>query len=453
VSDAELAPVAVGDVLASKYRVERVLGSGGMGVVVAAQHVALHHKVALKLMLPTAAADGDAVARFLREARAAAQLTSEHVARVLDVGTLTSGAPFMVMELLDGSDLEGVLRERGPLPVTDAVDYIRQACDAVAEAHERGIVHRDLKPGNLFLARDARGRTSIKVLDFGISKHTAAVGDLALTKTAAVMGSPLYMSPEQMRASRNVDARTDVWSLGVTLYQLLTGRVPFFAESPMELGAKVLHEEPEPLHRVRRDVPPAVDAVVMQCLAKDPASRLPTARDLSSALEKSLTSSLPPSAALRVLVTHGPGTDAGALPFSQTSIAHSHTSAPSRRTPRRSIAAVALTMAAAVGLVFALRARPDGETHVLAPADVRVAAPSDVDATTTTPTAVAFATPDAAEPVATTAALVAPPPPTASGAPAARPHAGQTRRGNKAIDLTPTPAPSAAPSSNPLDHL
>jgi serine/threonine-protein kinase len=161
VSEGELPPFAVGDVLASKYRVERVLGSGGMGVVVAAQHVALHHKVALKLMLPGAAADSDAVARFLREARSAAQLTSEHVARVLDVGTLATGAPFMVMELLDGSDLEGVLRERGPLPVTEAVDYIRQACDAVAEAHERGIVHRDLKPGNLFLARDARGRTLI----------------------------------------------------------------------------------------------------------------------------------------------------------------------------------------------------------------------------------------------------------------------------------------------------
>jgi serine/threonine-protein kinase len=446
--------IAVGDVLAEKYRVERVLGSGGMGVVVAAQHVTLHHKVALKLMLPSAATDAQATARFLREARAAAQLRSEHVARVLDVGTLASGEPFMVMELLEGSDLDVILHERGPLPVAEAVDYLRQACDAVAEAHERGIVHRDLKPGNLFLASDARGRSMIKVLDFGISKHTNAVGDLALTKTAAIMGSPLYMSPEQMRASRDVDARTDVWSLGVTLYQLLAGRVPFLTDSPMELGAKVLHEEPEPLDQARRDVPPAIAAVVKRCLAKDPAARFAGARDLAAALDLGLTSSIPSSAGTRVLVTtavtNGEG---GELPFSRTSIAHSHTAQGTRRAPGRSLAAVAIALVVAAGLVLAVRARPSGDLRATAGADVRVAAP-EVDAA---PALMALAVPDAAavEPRPAATALASASVPASAptpGPPVFHPHPTPGRRGIKdAAPATPPPAPT--PTSNPLDHL
>jgi serine/threonine-protein kinase len=186
-------PVAPGDVLAGKYKVERVLGIGGMGVVVAAMHVQLNDLVALKFLLPEVASSGEAVARFLREAQAAVRIKSEHVVHVTDVGTLEGGVPYMVMEYLDGVDLESVVRAQGPLPPSDAVDHVLQACEALAEAHGLGIVHRDLKPANLFLARRGDGSQGIKVLDFGISKVTQPVGasGASLTRTGGVMGSPL----------------------------------------------------------------------------------------------------------------------------------------------------------------------------------------------------------------------------------------------------------------------
>ena len=207
--------VEQGDVLAGKYRVDRVLGVGGMGVVVAATHLQLEERVALKFMLPEAYGDPDLAARFTREARAAVKLKSEHVARVLDVGTLDTGAPYIVMEYLDGTDLADELHKKGPLPVHEAAEYVLQACDALAEAHALGIVHRDLKPANLFLTRRGDGSPLVKLLDFGISK-TSAFNDagVAMTKTAAMMGSALYMSPEQMTSPKDVDARADVWALG-----------------------------------------------------------------------------------------------------------------------------------------------------------------------------------------------------------------------------------------------
>src|SRR6266542_4042743 len=182
------APVSEGDLLAGKYRVERVLGGGGMGVVVAAHHLQLARRVALKFLLPEACSQPGSVERFLREARSAAQIGSEHVARVSDVGTLETGAPYMVMEYLKGDDLSQVLKTRGRLPLQEALDYVLQACEAVAEAHAIGIVHRDLKPANLFLTQRADGSPLVKVLDFGISKATV-VGDMAgaaVTATAAV---------------------------------------------------------------------------------------------------------------------------------------------------------------------------------------------------------------------------------------------------------------------------
>jgi eukaryotic-like serine/threonine-protein kinase len=208
-----LAGVREGDVLAGKYRVDRVLGAGGMGAVVAAYHMQLETKVALKFLLPAMLANEDAVTRFAREARAAVKITNEHVARVLDVGTLESGAPYIVMEYLDGTDLAGWLRQRGPLPIEEAIDFVLQAGEALAEAHALGIVHRDLKPANLFYIRSADGRPTIKVLDFGISKVTnlsASASNLVRTQTATLMGSPFYMSPEQMEATHAVDARTDI---------------------------------------------------------------------------------------------------------------------------------------------------------------------------------------------------------------------------------------------------
>jgi serine/threonine-protein kinase len=278
-------PVSPGDVLADKYRVDRVLGVGGMGVVVAATHLQLGQHVALKFMLPQALALAAYVERFLREARAAVRLKSDHVARVLDVGTLASGSPYMVMEYLDGSDLGAVVEQQGPLPVVAAVDYVLQACDAVAEAHSLGIVHRDLKPKNLFLTGRNDGRPLVKVLDFGISKHTADVPELSLTRTAEIIGSPNYMSPEQLRSTKAADARSDIWALGVILYELLTGRVPFLAESVTQLTAMVLTEPPPPVEQVRPDVPRALSLVITRCLEKDRSKRYASVAELAAALE------------------------------------------------------------------------------------------------------------------------------------------------------------------------
>jgi eukaryotic-like serine/threonine-protein kinase len=286
--------------LAGKYRLERVIGQGGMGVVVAATHVMLNERVAIKLLLPEALENAETVARFQREARAAVRIKSEHVARVSDVGVvdapasalqpvigvpLAPGAPFMVMEYLEGQDLSGVLRATGPLPLGDAVGYLAQAIEAIAEAHALGIVHRDLKPSNLFLTHRADGSALVKVLDFGISK--AATGnamEAAMTTTSAVLGSPMYMAPEQMIASREVDGRTDVWALGVVLYQLLAGHGPFNGTTMTELCARILQEPHAPIRASRPDVPVEIDAVISRCLEKDRVRRFPSVADLAEAI-------------------------------------------------------------------------------------------------------------------------------------------------------------------------
>jgi eukaryotic-like serine/threonine-protein kinase len=261
--------VYAGQILGGKYRVDRVLGAGGMGMVVAATHLQLDERIAIKFLLPEALANPEAVARFGREAKAAVKIRGEHVARVIDVGTFDNGAPFMVMEHLDGRDLASLIHERGAMSPPDAVDAILQACEALAEAHALGIVHRDLKPANLFMTRRPDGTPSVKVLDFGISKLTAAGADHSMTKTTAIMGSPLYMSPEQMTASRHVDARTDIWALGVVLYELLTGRVPFLAETLPEICGLILTAAPSPVRDFSPGVPEGLQAVVLHCLEKD----------------------------------------------------------------------------------------------------------------------------------------------------------------------------------------
>jgi eukaryotic-like serine/threonine-protein kinase len=280
------AGVREGDILAGKYRVERVLGMGGMGVVVAAHHLQLDEKVALKFLLPDALDNTEAVARFAREARAAVKIKSEHVARIIDVGTLPNGAPYMVMEHLDGGDLAAWLLDRGPLSIEQAVEFVLQASEAVAEAHALGIVHRDLKPANLFCIRRADGRLSVKVLDFGISKVTqfGASGVSALTHDAALVGSPLYMSPEQMKSANTVDSLTDIWALGVILYELLTGKVPFVSESLPEQVHRVTTEPPSSLRGIRPEVPVDLEAVILCCLEKDRSKRYHNVAELALAL-------------------------------------------------------------------------------------------------------------------------------------------------------------------------
>ncbi len=284
-TDEALAPVAPGDILADKYRVERVIGTGGMGVVVAATHLTLDKIVAVKFVLPAALKDSASTERFLREARLAVRLRSEHVAKVLDVGTLKNGSPFMVMEYLEGANLAEVLQREGPLPFESAVDLIVQACEALGEAHALGIVHRDLKSQNLFLTTGVGGGPVLKVLDFGISKIQSSPQLQNLTQSMTVLGSPLYMAPEQMKSSRDVDARADIWALGVVLYELLTARFPFDAETMAGLALQIAQDSPPPIEAYRADVPPALAAIVFRCLEKDRERRFAGVVELATALE------------------------------------------------------------------------------------------------------------------------------------------------------------------------
>jgi eukaryotic-like serine/threonine-protein kinase len=275
---------SAGDTIAGKYVVERVLGVGGMGVVVAARHAQLGNRVAIKFMRDAATRDVQAVQRFVREARAAVALTSEHVARVIDVGALESGAPYIVMEYLEGLDLAAVLRRDGPMPVDVAAGLVLQACEAVAEAHALGIVHRDLKPANLFATVHMDGSVLVKVLDFGISKAPADAGTQSLTGDGAVMGSPGYMSPEQVKSARDVDARSDVWSLGVILYELLTGISPFLGDTLGATFAKIVSEPPPPLEERRPDLPAPLARVILRCLERERELRVQSVGELASVL-------------------------------------------------------------------------------------------------------------------------------------------------------------------------
>lgn len=275
------------DIVAGRYRVERTLGVGGMAVVLAAHDQMLDNAVAIKLLSPDAPESSTVVERFVVEARAAANVRSPHVARVLDVGTLDTGAPFMVMERLDGCDLEELLALEHTLAIADAADYVLQALHGLANAHALGIVHRDLKPANLFLARLPDGTNVIKVLDFGVAKltQTGAKGVGAVTMEGVTVGSPMYMSPEQIRSSKNVDERTDVWSVGAVLYELLTGRPPFAGDGVGEIFAAVLETTPTAICTLRPEVPAALDAAVMRCLDRDVEHRFADVGELARALE------------------------------------------------------------------------------------------------------------------------------------------------------------------------
>jgi serine/threonine-protein kinase len=276
--------VAIGDVIADKYRVDSILGTGGMGVVVAATHLDLRARRAIKVLLPHVCASPLAFERFLREARALSELRGAHVSHVYDVGRLESGEPFMIMEYLDGRTLTDVLAERGVLPVEEAVLYALHACEALAEAHALGIVHRDLKPDNLYLTQANDGSPCVKVLDFGVSKLLGDDGP-SMTTTGAIVGSPLYMSPEQINASRDVDGRSDVWSLGVILHQLVTGACPFEGSTVLQVLVQIADKQLAPPSTLRPGLPAALDAVIMRCLEKDIARRyqdvVELARDLA----------------------------------------------------------------------------------------------------------------------------------------------------------------------------
>ena len=285
--------VREGEVLAGKYRIDAVVGVGGMGALVAARHLLLGQKVVLKFMLAGAPERDDAVARFVQEARAAIRIHSEHVARVLDVAFLESGVPYIVMEHLDGCDLAASLAKSGPLPLAQAVDYLLEACEAVAEAHLLGIVHRDLKPANLYRSRTAHNGVRIKVLDFGISKNvrlapetldaSEATPASASTQPRAMLGSPFYMSPEQMESARDVDGRTDIWSLGVTLYELVTGTLPFTGATLIQVYSNMMVDG-APAWKTALGKAAGLEAILGKCLARERRNRFGTVAEFANAL-------------------------------------------------------------------------------------------------------------------------------------------------------------------------
>lgn len=284
-SDAWSGTVALGTLLGGRYRVDGVIGSGGMGIVLAATDERLGRPVALKLLPPGRTPTTTSQQRFLREARAAASIDSDHVVRIFDTGMLDEVGAFLAMERLEGQDLRQALLERGAFTPEEAIEIIIQACSAVDDAHRRGIVHRDLKPGNMFLVRSNKRRLHVKVLDFGVSKVLGEVPSAdSLTDTGSAVGSPRYMSPEQVRDAKTVGPATDVWSLGVVLYELLAGATPFSGDSAPAIYAMIAADSPRPLRELVPSVPRALDAVCMRCLAKRAADRFGDARALAHAL-------------------------------------------------------------------------------------------------------------------------------------------------------------------------
>jgi eukaryotic-like serine/threonine-protein kinase len=330
--------IAPGTILAGKYRVDGVLGSGGMGTVVAAHHLQLDERVAIKVLLPSTLENSEATARFSREARAAVKIKSEYVARVSDVGTLESGDPYMVMEYLEGEDLADMLT-RGPLRSEQAVELVLQACEALGEAHALGIIHRDIKPANLYCVRRTDGLLAVKLLDFGISRASGGA-ELALTSSGAVMGSPQYMAPEQMLAARNAGPRSDIWSLGAVLFELLVGESPVTGETFAELVVQVTTLDPAKLALRMQKLPPGLAQATLRCLNVDPIHRYQSVAELARALVpfgpigraqayadrvlRIARSSQPPESAPPTATTDSPGYAARAgktlMPVGRTSI-------------------------------------------------------------------------------------------------------------------------------------
>jgi len=276
--------VPEGEILAGKYRAERVLGAGGMGVVVRVRHLENSQIFALKFLRPSVARDASATTRFLREAQAAGRIESPHVVRIFDVGKLASGTPYLVMEYLEGTTLEARLAGGKSLPVSAACDLAVQACEGLAAAHATGVIHRDIKPANLTLCPAESGADLLKILDFGVSKILDESPGQGLTRTQTALGSPLYMSPEQMRSARTADARADQWSLGAVIYRMATGRLPFNAPSLPRVCVQVMEGNFPAMASVCPDLPAEFVAAVERCLRVSPSERHADVAELAEAL-------------------------------------------------------------------------------------------------------------------------------------------------------------------------
>ncbi len=293
-------PTAAGSLIGGKYRVDHVIREGNVCIVIAARHKHLGTPVAIKVLRAEHADNIDGVARFVREGQLAALLKNEHVVRIYDVG-VSERFPYIAMELLEGHDVAHEIAVSAWMAEVPAVTWILDACEAVAEAHAMGIVHRDIKPSNLFVTRASDGSPFIKVLDFGIASASNAPGDVRMTSTTDVMGTPLYMSPEVMESARRADARSDIWALGATLYEMLTGHAPFLGENVVEVYAATMRGGPKPLREHRASISEGVEAVVLQCLARAPADRFECVAEFVDALgHAALPSAVADSRTVRV---------------------------------------------------------------------------------------------------------------------------------------------------------
>ncbi|HSO32502.1 MAG TPA: serine/threonine-protein kinase, partial [Labilithrix sp.] len=459
-------PLAIGEgqTIAGKYFIVRQLGEGGMCTVFEAEHVGLRQGLALKILKAELADDADCVARFEREARAAAQLRSLNVAKVFDVDYLPGGRPYITMELLVGHDLGQELHDSGRLPIELAVDYVRQACMGIAEAHALGIVHRDLKPENLFLTElgELTDRKLLKILDFGIAKN---VSDNArrLTAPDAVFGTVDYMSPEQIRSASKVDHRTDLWSLGVILFELLTGRTPYEGDARSVIAQIVSDPIRSPATLVP-ELPPSLVATVMKALHKDPDQRFQSAEDLRAALHgygefepiTSVIARLPPQSVPRRVVRTSPSLQGGSTSAAAEAArdARTHGSWETKNEPRSwgrtwilmpAIAMVAGGLAGFLywrghGLPWLARATSGAEATAVATA-------VPVPAASTLPPALPVATPE----VAPSAPATPPPPEVPAPIESATPSAIASAKSAKKVTRTAsppratTPAPAAPP--------
>jgi serine/threonine-protein kinase len=437
-------PVNPGQIIEGKYRVDRMLGRGGMGIVLAAHDIGLDRPVAIKLLHRASPADREFSGRFRREARAMAKLTNEHFVRVLDIGELPTGEPFLVMEQLEGTDLAALVEKRGPLPVSEVADYVVQACEAIAEAHSIGIVHRDLKPSNMYLARRPDGTSCLKVLDFGIAKMPAggeAEAQQALTHTTAFLGSPAYMSPEQLLCARDVGPLADVWSLGAILHKLLTAQPPFVAPTIPQVCSLIIASQPTRARDLRADVPRELEDTILRCLRRHPEERFRDVAELARAL-----SPFAPSEALASIdratstLRRGLGTRASQPDLLTTApaVATPAPATPARSSWRKTVAvlAVCVVVGAVGAFLFGTRRGHDARGQAsVAVAPATIASPPPAAMGSVSPVAETPASP-AVAPV--TSVPSSAPQATASASPAASSRA-QPAPSHRAAPRAPRP--------------
>ncbi|MEZ4314645.1 MAG: protein kinase [Polyangiaceae bacterium] len=276
--------LAVGQVYGGKYRIVRLMGQGSMGAVYEGENVRIRRRVAIKTLHPGMAEKGDTLQRFEREAKAAGHIGSAHIVEVLDMGDLPDGSRYMVMEYLDGVTLQQHIRTSGRLTPQEASPIVQQLLEGLGAAHATGIIHRDLKPANVFLVRQPGRPDFVKILDFGVSKFSVLSEEMSMTRTGAVLGTPYYMSPEQAKGARGTDARSDLYAVGVILYECITGQVPFSADTFNELLFRIVLESPPPAESFVPDLSPEMAAIIRKSMAREPADRYQTAGELKQAL-------------------------------------------------------------------------------------------------------------------------------------------------------------------------